>query len=183
MKIIGYSDVITNSSSETFMLKAPDVFSLVKELKTIQNEGYNGLEDDFSGMGGECRVGDWTVFYISDFIYYFRDSIQDFTVKKWLEKYNLSKEEALKLVYVDIDAAMVASITYLKDESEIMQFEENCGSKFPNRDWAYECFNRNWGYSYLSKHPEITKRAIKMIEDSGLPTIMNYSKFLKNENT
>ena len=179
MKIIGYSDVITNSSSETFMLKAPDVFSLVKELKTVQHEGYNGLEDDFSGMGGECRIGDWTVFYISDFIEHFRDGIHDFTVKKC----NLSKEEALKLMFVDIDWGRVASITYLKDESEILQFEESCDDKFPNHDWAYECFDRTYGYTYLNTHPEITKRAVRMIEHSSLPTIMNYSKFLKNENT
>ena len=163
MKIIGYSDVITNSSSETFMLKAPDVFSLVKELKTVQREGYNGLEDDFSGMGGECCIGDWTIFYISDFIYHFRDGIHDFTVKKWLEKYNLSKEEALKLVYVDIDAAMVASIVYLKSKSEFMQLEEICNDEFPNHDFAYNCFDPYLRQSYLHKNPEITKMVIKMI--------------------
>lgn len=67
MKIISYSDVITNSSSEVFILKTPEGAERTKKLLLrVHKEGYGVSKDGSSGMGGILDIADWTVFYISE---------------------------------------------------------------------------------------------------------------------
>lgn len=67
MKIISFSDVITNSSSEVFILKALEGADKVrKDILEVHEKGYGTDKDEWSGMGGILDIADWTVFYISE---------------------------------------------------------------------------------------------------------------------
>lgn len=60
------SDVITNSSSEVFVLTSKyNAKELKKRLISVHENGYLGLWDGSSGMGGLFNIGDWTISYIS----------------------------------------------------------------------------------------------------------------------
>lgn len=60
IKILSISDVITNSSSEVFILTSK------KKSKDLKNDIINLKDEGCSGMGGVLDIGDWTVFYISE---------------------------------------------------------------------------------------------------------------------
>ena len=67
MKVLSISDVITNSSSEVFILKAPQGSAKAKEtILSVHESGYGTDRDCSSGMGGILDIADWTVFYISE---------------------------------------------------------------------------------------------------------------------
>ena len=210
MKIISISDVITNSSSEVFILTSPYKAKDLKDiLLEIHKDGYEENVDRCSGMGGIFDISDWTIFYISQaadlwFIrkgmlgdwekrindsedrltwedvskYYEKYPDLDkkefsYTIKDWLEEYNISDVE--NLLYLDSDQAQDATRAYIYDNCTILggdTFEED---KIPYPYYAYSILNKSiWNTSILDAEPELAKYVINQIKTSGLKTFMNY---------
>lgn len=203
MKILSITDVITNSSSEVFILKAPEGASLAKEnlLKVHQN-GYKSKKDSGSGMGGYLSIGDWTVFYISEaaslwniiktikskhYEKYLEIPEKEFsyTIENWLDDMNLTKEEASQLLYLDSDNNQVAIRDYISDSPiEIIGGESYDGvRKIPMPKEAYSILEEaGWATIY---NLDFAKYVIDQINKSGISTFMDYSKYLnkvENEN-
>lgn len=206
MKILSITDVITNSSSEVFILKAPEGASSAKEnLLEVHQNGYKSKEDTCSGMGGILDIGDWTLFYISEaaslwniiqlikskhYNKYLEIPEKEFsyTVENWLDDMNLTKEEASQLLYIDSDHNHDAIHEYILDSSmEIIGGESYEGTeKIPYPEEAYLLMDRSYyADSTISTYPDFAKYVIGQINKSGISTFMDYSKYLnkiENEN-
>ncbi len=206
MKILSVSDVITNSSSEVFLLTSQYKAKELKDiLLEIHKDGYEGKIDRGSGMGGIFDIGDWTVFYISQAadLWFIRkgmlgdweEMINDpenditwedvseyyekypdldkkefsYTVKDWLEEYNISDIE--NLLYLDSDQAQDATRDYIYKNCTILGGDTREEDKIPYPDFAYDILNKE---SIFEREPEFIKYVIDQIKASGLKTFMNY---------
>lgn len=212
MKVLSISDVITNSSSEVFLLTSPYKAKDLKDtLLKIHKDGYGENVDRCSGMGGIFDIGDWTVFYISQAIelwlirkgmlgdwterindpeddltwedvskYYEKYPNLDkkefsYTVKDWLEEYNISDVE--NLLYLDSDQAQEATRAYIYDNCTILG-RDIFENKIPYPYYAYSILDKSkWDTPILEKEPELAKYVINQIKTSGLKTFMNYENY------
>lgn len=150
MKILSISDVITNSSSEVFILKSNcNSKELKNKVEHIHNDGYKDLHDSCSGMGGILDIGDWTVFYISqaallwklkngdyddyefmpipDYIAELYDKYPNiinnefsYTVEDWAKEFNLTDDDVSALLYLDSDHSHKAVRKYICDNCTIL---------------------------------------------------------------
>lgn len=144
IKIKNISDVITNSSSEVFVVKSnkPN-----KKLKNIVinycNDHYwsgayeldnvpDGLKwiltdelieivkencNESSGMGGDCEVFDWENGYEWYKKYYKKPNL---TVEEWAKCLGKTLEELQSVIVVDIDWSCKATINMLKERFDII---------------------------------------------------------------
>lgn len=214
MKILSVSDVITNSSSEVFLLTSPYKAKDLKEiLLEVHKNGYEAEVDRCSGMGGIFDIGDWTVFYISqaadlwlickgmldgswaerindsedeltweDVSVYCEKYLDpdkkefSYTVKDWLEEYNISNVE--NLLYLDSDQAQAATRNYIYKNCTILGGDILEEDKIPYPTFAYNILSKSkWSTSILEKEPEFAKYVINQIKISGLKTFMNYENY------
>lgn len=205
MKILSVTDVITNSSSEVFILKAPEGAIKTKEnILNVHEKGYNAKLDSCSGMGGYLGIGDWTVFYISEAasLWNIIETIRSkhyekyleipekefsYTVENWLDDMNLTKEEASQLLYLDSDNNQIAIRDYISDSPiEIIggsQYDDDV-RKIPMPEEAYSILDES-GWATIEYNPDFAKYVINQINKSGISTFMDYSKYLnkvENEN-
>lgn len=139
LKIQSTSDLITNSSSEVFVIKA-DGFSFeeVKELiesgakahseayeKNWENnykKSWDELEkadmDGYSGMGGELDIMSWKEMYEHR-----REWDLDYTLEEFAEDENVDVEHLDQYIWIDIDWARRATIQFLYDNFEVVENE------------------------------------------------------------
>lgn len=111
------SDIITNSSSEVFVINtsSSQIDAVVKD---ILNTGKVNLEQDrdlFSGMGGELGVYTWKNGF-RKFKHNRREYRNDptFTPEKWAEVIGTPLEELKKIVIVDIDWSRQETIEHIE---------------------------------------------------------------------
>ena len=158
MKVLSISDVITNSSSEVFLLTSPYKAKDLKDtLLKIHKDGYGENVDRCSGMGGIFDIGDWTVFYISqatglwlirkgmlgDWSERINDPEDDLTwedVSKYYEKYpNLDKKE---FSYTVKDWLKEYNISNVAFGANFYPYIDK-GTKLPISTYPQEAYSKN----------------------------------------
>lgn len=144
IKINNVSDVITNSSSEVFIVKSNSVKDNIKKLISNYHKEHNwyglydlknipsGLKhiltdeivekikeecDGSSGMGGNCDIWDWKDGYER---YKELHNLHDLTVEEWADKLNKPLEELQSVVVVDIDWSCQATINMLRRDFNVI---------------------------------------------------------------
>lgn len=139
LKIQSTSDVITNSSSEIFVVKT-GTFSIseIKELVQVVGEmcakaydenheanykkDWEQLEkedlDGYSGMGGELEVRSGREEYE-----YRSRWVNNYTFEDFLEEEGLEEEDIEQYVWIDIDHSRRGTIKYILENFEIFEHE------------------------------------------------------------
>lgn len=136
IKIQSSSDLITNSSSEVFIVKSNGIsFNEIKELieagAEARYEAYNKewetncrknwkqLEeedlDGCSGMGGELDVWGWKEMYNNR-----KEWNPDYTIEEFASDEGLEVDNLDQYVWIDIDWARRGTINFIYDNFEVI---------------------------------------------------------------
>ena len=164
IKIQSFSDIITNSSSETFVIKSNDIPAkiLQKELERVNKsfKRWYDVYDDYqtfsnlpreeqdkyescSGDGGTIEVQDWESSYL-EWKEDMPESKKDrLTPEIWALNYNEELDELKKQLTVTIDQGFKNTIQYFIENYEV--YEENC-----------------WNFVTAEKDP-VTGRLLKVL--------------------
>lgn len=166
IKLQSVSDIITNSSSEVFVVKATTpVNDLVNLIEQVANKNYfDGDWDEWeklsdeerakydmsSGMGGELEIKTFNNYYNR----YMDECIPKnkrelFTKEIYSLQFKESLEELEKLVWIDIDHSRRATISWLLDNLEVVNCDSYCRID-PETKRVIEVIS----YSEWSKLPE-----------------------------
>lgn len=129
IKIQSFSDVITNSSSETFVINTTEDIKTISKIinKIAEKNRYEGSWEDYeklseeekskydnsSGMGGEITVKGWEELYESNKSYIPENKRHLYTPEVWSLGYKESLEELKKRVIIDIDWSREATINWI----------------------------------------------------------------------
>ena len=140
------SDVITNSSSEVFMLQTDGVIKGIKNnIEKYHNEhmwyhnDFSELPDDIkqllggedilneaekmlnesSGEGGEINIYDWEDAY-NGYCKIYKKHSKSFTPEQWAKKFDIPLEELKKIIVVDVDWAAKVTISMLKERYNVV---------------------------------------------------------------
>lgn len=129
IKIQSFSDVITNSSSETFVINTTEDSKTISKIinKIAEKNWYEGSWEDYgklseeekskydnsSGMGGEITVKGWEELYESNKSYIPENKRHLYTPEVWSLGYKESLEELKKRVIIDIDWSREATINWI----------------------------------------------------------------------
>lgn len=116
LKIQSLSDIITNSSSEVFVINTtPDnVKSIVKDIINVGESNYENGNDRSGGMGGELEVFTWENGF-KKYKHHHKHSRNNpnFTPEMWAEEIGISLDILMSLIVVDIDTMRKGTIKYL----------------------------------------------------------------------
>lgn len=109
------SDLITNSSSEIFALKADSSFKNVKSIiKEVAKKNEDSGEDQCSGEGGLLEFYTWEYMFQQWKECYIASNKQDLaTPEMWSLTYNESLDTLKKTVWVDIDHSFKGTIDFI----------------------------------------------------------------------
>lgn len=139
IKIQSTSDLITNSSSEVFVVKTgtysiPEIKELIQVVGEVCAKAYDDnwkvnakkswtqLEqedmDGSSGMGGELSVRSWKEEYE-----YRSKYIPEYTVEDFLKDEGLEEEELNQHVWIDIDRERRGTIKYIFENFEVVEHD------------------------------------------------------------
>ena len=115
--IQSYSDIITNSSSEVFVINTPNhlVESTVEDILSVGRANMDKGTDEGSGMGGELGVYTWKNGFRK--FKHTREKYRhdnSFTPEKWTELIGTPLEELKKVILVDIDWSRQATIEHIE---------------------------------------------------------------------
>lgn len=115
--IQSFSDIITNSSSEVFVIHTPDnlVEAAVEDILSVGRVNMDKETDEYSSMGGELGVYTWKNGFRK--FKHTREKYRhdnSFTPEKWAEVIGIPLEELKKVVLVDIDWSRQATIEHIK---------------------------------------------------------------------
>lgn len=112
ISIQSVSDVITNSSSELFLISREDkeVDEIDELLQRIGEENMNLDKDRSSGMGGEL-----TVYTPETWQNYVEESI-----KEAADEWGVSEDVFRNCIVIDIDHARVETIKFIKENFKII---------------------------------------------------------------
>ena len=117
IQIQSISDIITNSSSEVFVINTSEnlVESVVEEILRVGETHLESGEDRCSGMGGELMVYTWENGF-RKFKHtrekYRHDST--FTPERWAEEIGVPLQTLKSTIVVDIDYSRQATINFIK---------------------------------------------------------------------
>lgn len=117
IQIQSISDIITNSSSEVFVINTSEnlVESVVEEILRVGETHLESGEDRCSGMGGELMVYTWENGF-RKFKHtrekYRHDST--FTPERWAEEIGVPLQALKSTIVVDIDYSRQATINFIK---------------------------------------------------------------------
>lgn len=157
IKIKSISDVITNSSSEVFVLQnKSDITEKVKKRILNYHSSHQWYHCDFdnlpsdiiammggeenlkkvddmlnesSGMGGDIEVITWEDAYDAYFQTQPKDKIS--TPEQWAKDLNFNLDEAKRIIIVDLDWASKATIRMLKEKfNVIVEGEDSYDNKW-----------------------------------------------------
>lgn len=112
--IQSHSNVITNSSSEVFMLSQPEdvIADIVKDIReTGERNIYNGT-DRYSGMGGDLMIYTWENGF-NVYKKWCKDS--QATEEDWAAKVGVPLDRLKGTIVVDIDWARYGTVDYIKE--------------------------------------------------------------------
>jgi hypothetical protein len=117
IKIQSISDIITNSSSEVFVINTSSnqIDSIVKDILNTGKINFENDHDFCSGMGGELGVYTWENGFRKfkhNHVKYRHDDT--FTPEKWAEEIGRPLEELKKIILVDIDWSREETIQHIK---------------------------------------------------------------------
>lgn len=115
--IQSFSDIITNSSSEVFVINTPNhlVESTVEDILSVGRTNMDKGTDEGSGMGGELGVYTWKNGFRK--FKHTREKYRhdnSFTPEKWAEIIGTPLEELKKVILVDIDWSRQATIEHIE---------------------------------------------------------------------
>lgn len=139
VKIQSTSDLITNSSSEVFVIKASDFsFKEVKELiestakvcheaydkdwRNNYKKSWDQLEkenmDGISGMGGELNIMSWKERYE-----YITEWDSNYTLEKFAKDEGIDIEHLDQYIWINIDWNRRGTIQFIYDNFEVVEGE------------------------------------------------------------
>lgn len=143
IKLQSVSDIITNSSSEVFVVKATTpVNDLVNLIEQVANKNYfdgdwdeweklsdeeRAKYDSSSGMGGDLEVMTFDDYYNQHVDEYIPENKRElFTKEVYSLQFKESLEELEKFVWVDIDHSRRATINWLLNNLEVVTCDSYC---------------------------------------------------------
>jgi len=117
IQIQSISDIITNSSSEVFVINTSEnlVESVVEEILRVGETHLESGEDRCSGMGGELMVYTWKNGFRK--FKHTREKYRNddtFTPEKWSEEIGVPLQTLKSIVVIDLDHSRQATISYIK---------------------------------------------------------------------
>lgn len=126
LKFQSVSDIITNSSSETFTLKSNIAYDTVRSMilaehdkNAVDWDHYNddtGKYDKPSGDGGRLKIKDWYDIYVEYRAYNCDKSKYDlYTPEVWALSFKESLDEIKSMIWIDIDQGFKPTINYILD--------------------------------------------------------------------
>lgn len=116
IKIQSFSDIITNSSSEVFVINTPSdtLKTVVKDILSIANVNRNNGSDGCSGMGGDFGVYTWeNAFKMYKHRHKHSRNNPNFTPQMWAEEIGVSLESLMSTIVVDMDWSRENTREYL----------------------------------------------------------------------
>lgn len=148
IRIQSFSDIITNSSSETFIVNATgnlkELCNLIREV--AKENQYKGSWEDWnklskeeqdmydygSGMGGSLKITTWE----DEYNCYKKDipdnKKEQFTPEIWSLFYQESLDELKKQIWIDIDWSRTATINWILENLWVSEAYEGYFRKDPN---------------------------------------------------
>jgi hypothetical protein len=158
LKVQSFSDIITNSSSELFVVKDDRSYETVKEIieRVAETNLKNGT-DVGSGMGQFLEIKNWEMLYDEAKEDHIAKNKQEFyTPEIWSLEYEEELDELKQLIYIDIDWRRDATI-----------------------EWIFKnLFVSNIDYGYAERDPE-TGRILRTVSEetfNSLPADRQYEK-------
>lgn len=117
IQIQSISDIITNSSSEVFVINTSEnlVESVVEEILRVGETHLESEEDGCSGMGGELMVYTWENGFRK--FKHTREKYRHdptFTPERWAEEIGVPLQTLKSTIVVDIDYSRQATINFIK---------------------------------------------------------------------
>lgn len=129
IKIQSFSDIVTNSSSETFILNSSENFKEISSLlkKIGEEHWYKGSWSDWdnlpkeeqekydtgSGMGGDIEVRNWESLY-EEYKEYIPENKKDlYTPEVWSLNFPESLEELKNTLWISIDWSRKGTINWI----------------------------------------------------------------------
>lgn len=138
------SDIITNSSSEVFVINTSSnqIDSIVEDILNTGKTNFEKDHDHCSGMGGELGVYTWKNGF-RKFKHNRREYRNDptFTPEKWAEVIGTPLEELKKVILVDIDWSRQETIEHIELFYGAM-VDDDYWLKYDFIDW-YEDYNND----------------------------------------
>lgn len=128
IQIQSISDIITNSSSEVFVINTSEnlVESVVEEILRVGETHLETGDDRCSGMGGELMVYTWKNGFRK--FKHTREKYRNddtFTPEKWAEEIGVPLQRLKSTVVVDMDNSRTATWEYLETFFNATSGEEN----------------------------------------------------------
>ena len=128
IQIQSISDIITNSSSEVFVINTSEnlVESTVENILRVGESHLEFGDDRCSGMGGELEVYTWKNGFRK--FKHTREKYRNddtFTPEKWAEEIGVPLQKLKSTIVIDIDHSRQATIEYLETFFNAISGEEN----------------------------------------------------------
>lgn len=124
-KVQTVSDIITNSSSEVFIVRDSRPFKEVKKLiKSIAES--NQDKDESSGMGGHLEIYDWNDSYNEWLSWIPENKRSQGTPEMWALRYKEPLEELKMNVYIDIDWSKKETINWIIENLWVINVDAPC---------------------------------------------------------
>ena len=116
IKIQSISDIITNSSSEVFVINnsSEPLHNTVKDIIKTGNKFYHDGDECCSGMGGEFGVYTWeNGFRMYKHRHKHSRNNPDYTPQMWADEIGIPLEKLMSVIVVDIDWSRKSTIDYI----------------------------------------------------------------------
>ena len=116
IKIQSISDIITNSSSEVFVINnsSEPLHSIVKDIIKTGKKFYHNGDECGSGMGGDFEVYTWeNAFKKYKHRHNYSRNNPDYTPQMWADEIGVPLDRLMSVIIVDIDWSRKATIDYI----------------------------------------------------------------------
>lgn len=150
ISIQSFSDIITNSSSEVFVINTPNdtLKTVIKDLMSVAENNIGTGKDGWSGMGGDFMVYTWENGF-KKYKHHHKHcrNNPNFTPQMWADEIGVPLEKLMSTIIVDMDWGREATREYLinnyKAQDEEIYFQNETYVDFMD---AYETYNKDMLY-------------------------------------